>query len=494
MDTTPEKNQPRILETVNKQIDLHHDEHSENLKGEDSAHEVSEQLQEEGRINKECEEGGSNNEPKANKMQAEIKNQWFTLSKPFENFKFPVNLYAKCTLNKRMNSLTFKEGDLVERLEGTCFRVGYEVFLCPRNRLSALGKKLVFFGVFVSNPFHPLSNLALLLDVGAYEVYNSTIDAKKNDSISIFRVAPIQFVAKVPGGKTYEDMVEVVDAAASLASVFLEDFATKEKSLQELDFIPLKPKVPNSVDQKMSTRSTNLARKGKVALKHSPQLGASTPKKTSAFAIDDRSKTPPFVMKLANRTASKVIEAMNKSMAASLQKEQAKSARLGAENKALKEKLTEARVEISQLKGDIKKLQAQSNNKWDPTPSQTKVSKKGMQMFVESDPSSSEPETFNARFCPTKANFRTSSSKKSSQKRYVLVNATPSPEPVFHRSTSKVMRSVPSSGWKPACSPPKEYVYVKAERRSPRLDKRKSELEYDFAIDSGYAKTHRKYA
>ena len=94
----------------------------------------------------------------------------------------------------------------------------------------------------------------------------------------------------MPGGKTYEDMVEVVDAAASLASVFLEDFATKEKSLQELDFIPLKPKVPNSIDQKMSTRSTNLARKGKVALKHSPQLGASTPKKTSAFAIDDRSK------------------------------------------------------------------------------------------------------------------------------------------------------------------------------------------------------------
>ena len=136
------------------------------------------------------------------------------------------------------------------------------------------GKKLVFFGVFVSNPFHPLSNLALLLDVGAYEVYNSTSDAKKNDSISIFRVAPIQFIAKVPGGKTYEDMVEVVDAAASLASVFLEDFATKEKSLQELDFIPLKPKVPNSIDQKMSTslRSTNLARKGKVALKHSPQL------------------------------------------------------------------------------------------------------------------------------------------------------------------------------------------------------------------------------
>ena len=177
---------------------------------------------------------------------------------------------------------------------------------------------------------------------------------KKNDSISIFRVAPIQFVAKVPGEKTYEDMVEVVDAAASLASVFLEDFATKEKSLQELDFIPLKPKVPNSIDQKMSTRSTNLARKGKVALKHSPQLGASTPNKTSAFAIDDRSKTPPFAMKLANRTASKVIEAMNKSMAASLQKEQAKSARLGAENKALKEKLTEARVEISQLKADIK--------------------------------------------------------------------------------------------------------------------------------------------
>ena len=117
----------------------------------------------------------------------------------------------------------------------------------------------------------------------------------KSEFISIFRVAPIQFVAKVPGGEKYGNMVEVVDAAASLASV-------KEKNLQELDFIPLKPKVPNSIDQKMSTRSTgtNLAHKGKVALKHSPQLGASTLKKTSAFAIDDRSKTPPFVMKLAN--------------------------------------------------------------------------------------------------------------------------------------------------------------------------------------------------
>ena len=38
---------------------------------------------------------------------------------------------------------------------------------------------------------------------------------------------------------------------------------------------------------------------------------------------------------------------MNKSMAASLQKEQAKSARVGAENKALKEKLTEARVDVN---------------------------------------------------------------------------------------------------------------------------------------------------
>ena len=79
MDTTPEKNQPRILETVNKQIDLHHDEHSANLKGEDSAHKVSVQLQKEGRRDLPT-------EGRHKKTSSSIQQQMGSHSKPNKSF------------------------------------------------------------------------------------------------------------------------------------------------------------------------------------------------------------------------------------------------------------------------------------------------------------------------------------------------------------------------------------------------------------------------
>lgn len=79
-------------------------------------------------------------------LENEVKNQWLHLTKPVRNMDLPMDLYAKCMFNKQMKTLAYKNGSLVERPEGTCLRLGYEVFLCPQYRPSALGKNLFFGG------------------------------------------------------------------------------------------------------------------------------------------------------------------------------------------------------------------------------------------------------------------------------------------------------------------------------------------------------------
>ena len=96
-------------------------------------------------------------------------------------------------------------------------------FSVPPVQIKCAGEKPYIFGVFFSHPFHPLSNLVLFLDVGAYDLEKSVDKTTPNESTSIFRVAPIQHVAKVPAGKVYEDWVELVDSAASLACGFFEN-------------------------------------------------------------------------------------------------------------------------------------------------------------------------------------------------------------------------------------------------------------------------------
>ena len=95
------------------------------------------------------------------------------------------------------------------------------------------------------------------------------------------------------------------------------------------------------------------AKKGKATLKCSPERRAST----ETLVMADSSKTPPFVEKLASRTASKVLQSLSKSNSVALQKEQSKSAKLAAENKALKEALAQAKAEIIALKKHVKELQ-----------------------------------------------------------------------------------------------------------------------------------------
>ena len=328
-------------------------------------------------------------------------------------------------------------------------RLGNEVFLCPQYRSSALGKNLIFFGVFFSHPFHPLSNLVLFLDVGAYDLEKSVDKTTPNESTSIFRVAPIQHVAKVPAGKVYEDWVELVDSAASLACGFFENLTAKGKTLQDLDFIPSKPKAPSSTDQKMMTRSKKAYHR---SLKDDPQRA------------------------LSNRTASKILQAMSKANSTLLQKEQAKSAKLAVENKALKEALSEAKAEISALKKHVNcnGLQSSSTTNISKHTASRQFSKKCRPLITEGSTSSQEPspEYYKLKQNHSKHYLVGSSEQKCSpHRKYIAVKQrrSPSPQVVMRSNTAT------HSGWHSTPSSSPEYIAVKP-RSSPRFKKRKGDM------------------
>ena len=274
----------------------------------------------------------------------------------------------------------------------------------------------------------------------------------------MFRVAPIQYVAKVPGGKVYEDLTELVDSAATLATGFFENLSAQPKTLQDLDFKSQTPKIPSSTPQKMKTR----AKKGKATLKCSPERRAST----ETLVIADSSKTPPFVEKLASRTASKVLQSLSKSNSVALQKEQSKSAKLAAENKALKEALAQAKAEIIALKKHVKELQ----NSLTHQSTNINAPKKGSKIYK---PLIAEAVTFSEEPSPE---IYIPKVKHSGAKRYphgdffsAKRRRSPSPQFVVRSATGRH-----SHYRSPSSSPSPEYIQVKP-RSSPRFQKQKGD-------------------
>lgn len=161
-----------------------------------------------------------------------------------------------------------------------------------------------------------MSNLELLLDMDAFEMHRSTEIAAIQSS-NMFRVAPIQFIGKVPEGKCYEDWMETFDTAASHASVLIEHFFGRGNTLRELDFFTPKPKSIASI----GTRSKSAINQPK---------GKGRDKLNPLVPLDDPAKTPPFVRKITDRTVNKVLEGIKKTNSAALLKEHAKSAHLAA--------------------------------------------------------------------------------------------------------------------------------------------------------------------
>ena len=74
----------------------------------------------------------------------EVRTSFSTLSKPVIALDYMFTLYGKCILNKELRGIRFTTGALVQRPVETTFRIGYEVFLCPKFRHDALGRTFLF--------------------------------------------------------------------------------------------------------------------------------------------------------------------------------------------------------------------------------------------------------------------------------------------------------------------------------------------------------------
>ena len=128
----------------------------------------------------------------------------------------------------------------MERPPGTTVRVGYEVFLCSKNRPSALGKTFLFLGVFGNSVKHPWRSSVPLLDKTAFDLRKELISGgmelqpTEMNEPNIFRIAPLQFVAKVPGGKELDEWsLPIIDEAGQLSKTFFPVFEKNGRNLED---------------------------------------------------------------------------------------------------------------------------------------------------------------------------------------------------------------------------------------------------------------------
>ena len=269
-------------------------------------------------------------------------------------------------MNKEFKAIRFNDGTLVPRPANTTFRVGYEVFLCSKGRPDAIGKKFTFLGVFLNNKKYPHSCSALLLDEAMFQVHQALSSSKEDDfSLKVFRIAPIDMVAKVPGGKEFSsENCKLIDEAGAYiyTAVYFLDFMAKNRMLSELDFVEIKTKIEPtkksvrilSGNNKKLQQDDHTIETSKISDLHCAAKLPSTPQVT---AIDinqlfQAKPTPPFVRKITQRVTASVIAHIDKANAtqiATLQTEAKKAARVTQENKSLKAKLAEQAAIIRSL-------------------------------------------------------------------------------------------------------------------------------------------------
>ena len=304
------------------------------------------------------------------------RNKTLYLSKPVDDIIYEFKLYSKCIFNKDFKSIRFTDGSVVARPVNTPFRVGYEVFICSRGRPEALGKKLTFLGVFLNNKKNPQYCSALLLDEQMFQMHQRLKNSSEtNDfSIKVFRITPIDLVAKVPGGKEFStENSTLIDEAGSYAAVYFADFLQKKKLLNDLDFLELKVKTEPT---KKSSRILLAKKQNSELLLNTPDLspldsGLKFPTTPSlgVNVIDinqlfgGNKPTPPFVRKITQKLSASVSAQITKSLTTntSLEREQKKSAKLSNENKSLKAKIAEQAAIIQSLQKTAEfDVQAQS--------------------------------------------------------------------------------------------------------------------------------------
>jgi len=197
-----------------------------------------------------------------------------------------------------------------------------------------------------------------------FQVHQVLSSSKEDDfSLKVFRIAPIDMVAKVPGGKEFSsENCKLIDEAGAYAAVYFLDFVAKNKMLRELDFVEIKTKIEPtkksvrilSGNNKKLQQDDHTIETSKISDLHCAAKLPSTPQVT---AIDinqlfQAKPTPPFVRKITQRVTASVIAHIDKANAtqiATLQTEAKKAARVTQENKSLKAKLAEQAAIIHSL-------------------------------------------------------------------------------------------------------------------------------------------------
>ena len=183
----------------------------------------------------------------------------------------------------------------------TIFRPGQEVFLCPSQRPTAIGKIFILLGVFLSNPKNVLSSHTLLLDVMEYENRKSREFPQPE---KFFRTCPLKFMAKVPGGRAFEETEPMVRECVPMLQSFFMTFVTDATNLSCFDFLV---KDYGSKQGRHSHNTRNIASKSEPPL---------TPKMLPK--CENSNPTPPY----ASRIEKRILD-LGKSIAGSLENQQA---------------------------------------------------------------------------------------------------------------------------------------------------------------------------
>lgn len=306
-------------------------------------------------------------------------------------FAEKVMFYSRCELLRKMPALAFN-GTVVQREEGTAFKTGQEVFLCPKARKGAIGKTFYLMGTLFSNAKHPVMSYAVLLDhavCSSLENESPSVDAAETslDAAMPIRLCPLKFVAKVPGGKCFGGTV-LADNSIEPGSRtepclqrnerFLASFFVRETTVKQLanyDFTNLK-----AVDQpKRPARSSGKPRLEPLAPKH---VLSAPPTNLSA------SNTPLYIKRMESgmKRIESAVKVLSQQIEQLIKQQPSKTAaksdtrvlNLTAELKRVKAGVARQEGEIARLTAENERLSSDRETARQklPTPPDSKHSRK----------------------------------------------------------------------------------------------------------------------
>ena len=215
------------------------------------------------------------------------------MSKGYEYLGYKFPLYTRCELRENFHLVTYFDGTIVDRPAETVFRPGQEVFLCPQQRIKAMGKIFIVVGFMPTNLKMPSLCHTVLLDKSAFELRKGVDEFKE---LLIFRTCPIKHIGKVPDGRTFEETEAILTEIEPVLRAFFDNIAVSGEDLSAFDFVEITK--PNSVSVKDPLSENNLDSKPRTrgSAKTDKQLSSPVNRKQIISV-----STPPYARNIANQ-------------------------------------------------------------------------------------------------------------------------------------------------------------------------------------------------